>query len=447
MFARKFVFTFALLVSLSGAAYSQALFDTTVIPLTVDKDFPLQVTLTETLHLKQNESVRARIGEPVYSFDREVIPAGTEVEGRITGFKQVGKWNRISGMLGGDFTPIREPLITFHTLVFRDGTRMPIETLVVPGSKRTVGLRSDGSDKALKSALTSTVKQSAGNPVKKLLWGMSPYHPSSLAAGTNLDAVLLQPLDFGEAVFQKGALDAVGSQAPADTVVSARLSHCPEFKHCPTWNSHRSATDPPDLHIGSPLIFPAGSTLHGKVTDVNHARSFHRNGQLAFSFTTLEVPAMTASGTPAQAIEGSLFSAAVNHDMKNLRINETARKSSNPRRGSSVRPGLSSKRTAHSGLTSHSFEAALLGGYRNKFLNQLVGRESTFGLPGSITGAMVPPVAIGLGVFGAARSVYSNFIARGRNIVLPANTPMQIRLTTAAPREQSTTSLEDVDLP
>ena len=105
MFVRKFVFAFALLVSLAGVAYPQALLDTTVIALTVDQDFPLQLTLTEPLHFKQNESVRARIVEPVYAFDREVIPAGTEVEGRITGFQKVGKWKRISTMVGGDFTP------------------------------------------------------------------------------------------------------------------------------------------------------------------------------------------------------------------------------------------------------------------------------------------------------------------------------------------------------
>ena len=60
--------------------------------------------------------MHARIVEPVYAFDREVIPAGTEVEGRIVGFQKVGKWKRISTMLGGDFTPLREPQITFQAL-------------------------------------------------------------------------------------------------------------------------------------------------------------------------------------------------------------------------------------------------------------------------------------------------------------------------------------------
>src|SRR5262245_46574204 len=128
MFPRKFVLACALLLGLAGVAYPQDLSDTIVIPLTVDRGFSLQVTLTDTLHLKENEFVRATINEPVYSFDREVIPAGTEVEGRITGFQKVGKWKRISAMLGGDFTPLREPQITFQTLVLHDGTRIPIDT-------------------------------------------------------------------------------------------------------------------------------------------------------------------------------------------------------------------------------------------------------------------------------------------------------------------------------
>ena len=41
---------------------------------------------------------------------------------------------------------------------------------------------------------------------------------------------------------------------------------------------------------------------------------------------------------------------------------------------------------------------------------------------------MIPPVGIGLGMFGAARAVYSNFIRRGQDITLPADTRVQIDL-------------------
>jgi hypothetical protein len=35
---------------------------------------------------------------------------------------------------------------------------------------------------------------------------------------------------------------------------------------------------------------------------------------------------------------------------------------------------------------------------------------------------------MGLSFFGAARSAYSNFLGRGRDIQLPANTSIEIRL-------------------
>src|SRR5262249_961427 len=153
----KFAFLCALFVCLAGTALAQSLADTSVVSLTVDQGVSLQVRLTEKLRFKENEAVRATVIEPVYSFDREVIPAGTQVEGTITGFERAGKWKRISSMLGGDFTPLRDPNITFHTLVFGDGTRISIETSVFAGTEKVGSEKSRGSD--LKNSLLSTVKK------------------------------------------------------------------------------------------------------------------------------------------------------------------------------------------------------------------------------------------------------------------------------------------------
>src|SRR5262249_58948040 len=136
MFARKFVISCAFLVFLAGAVYAQSLSDPTTVPLIVDQGFPLQVVLTQKLRFNENEPVHATIIEPVYAFDREVIPSGTEVVGRITGFQKAGKWKRISSMLGGDFTPVRQPQIKFHTLVLPGGMPISINTVVVPGGEK-----------------------------------------------------------------------------------------------------------------------------------------------------------------------------------------------------------------------------------------------------------------------------------------------------------------------
>src|SRR6202007_2884196 len=60
--------------------------------LVVPEGAPLRVILTEKLRFRLNQPVHARIVEPVYSFDREVLPEGAEVLGHITGFKSAPRW-------------------------------------------------------------------------------------------------------------------------------------------------------------------------------------------------------------------------------------------------------------------------------------------------------------------------------------------------------------------
>src|SRR5688500_17702752 len=95
MFPRNFVFLFVLLVSLAGPVHAQTTLDLINVPLKVDEGFPLHVVLTEKLRFKVDEPVYARLVEPVYAFDREVVPSGSEVVGRITGFEKIGKWKRV----------------------------------------------------------------------------------------------------------------------------------------------------------------------------------------------------------------------------------------------------------------------------------------------------------------------------------------------------------------
>src|SRR5215467_5874628 len=123
----------ALSLCLSVIAFAQSMDirRIAILPLTVDKGVPLKVTLTEKLPSKLNEPVHGKIVDPVYALDREVIPAGTQIQGKVTALRPVGKWKRLQSMLGGDFTRLHDPEITFDTLVFSDGKSIPIQTSVV----------------------------------------------------------------------------------------------------------------------------------------------------------------------------------------------------------------------------------------------------------------------------------------------------------------------------
>src|SRR5262245_53712258 len=125
MSIRKSFLTVVLIVCLAGAAHGQML---PFVPLTVEKGFPLEVVLTQKLRFKLNEPVRGKIADSVFAFDRVVIPDGSEILGKITGFDQGGTWKRVFSALKGDFTPARSPRISFDTLVLPDGTPIPIKT-------------------------------------------------------------------------------------------------------------------------------------------------------------------------------------------------------------------------------------------------------------------------------------------------------------------------------
>src|SRR6478672_8790762 len=101
MLHRKFVLSCLLLVCLATVASAQTLPSLAYIPLTIDKGVPIQLSLTGRLRFKEDEPIHARIAEPVYAFDREVLPAGTEVLGRITSLRKPGKGKRILSMLTG----------------------------------------------------------------------------------------------------------------------------------------------------------------------------------------------------------------------------------------------------------------------------------------------------------------------------------------------------------
>ena len=427
----KFVFL-VLFVYLADAAYAQPLSDTAIVRLSVDENFPLQVILTEKLRFKDDEVVSGKILEPVYAFDREVIPSGTDVVGRVTGFRKAGKWKRVFSMLAGDFTPLREPQITFDTLILSSGIRIPIHTAVVAGAGKLV--RSDGigdeSEPDLKSALTSTVKEPRKERLKKFLWKLAPYRSQSLPVGTHLQAVLLTPLDFGAALFRAEELDAIGSQPPAGSIISARLVTALDSHTTNDGAPVEALLTHPLFSSDHRLIFPVGSRLRGEVLDVSAARKLHRNAELAFTFTTIEPPLWMASGTfPVQDIEGRLVGVQVARDMDDVRINHEGETRVSESAKRFIAPAYAVVKAGRAiNDNADPFSVALTGAYSGKATKLIGGNNPGLGLAGSISGAMVPPVGIGLGFYSAARSIYSNIIGRGQEIHFPANTSIEIRL-------------------
>jgi hypothetical protein len=423
MYLSKFAIVCALTVCLGSPLFGQQPPGPTIVSLTIPEGFPLGIVLTEKVHFKSNELVRGKITDPVYAFDREVIPAGTEVQGRVTGFQSAGKLKRIFAMITGDFTPQRQVEITFETLDFSDGTRIPIQTSVIGGAEKLIV-----SGETDKRALTPTVKDPGADRLKTFLWNLSPYHPQSVRVGTHFKATLLTALDFGNAVLGPEKLERIGSQPPAGSTISARLV------------TNVSS----DIEVGAPveallteplftadhhLIYPVGSKVVGQIENATEAHKGHHNGKLTVKFTSIMAPEGFAQEATAREIDGSLSAVQVVRNMDDIRITADGQMRVSESKKRFIGPAYAMVKAGRSiNADSKSFDHALANAFGGKVTKQFAHTNSGFGLTGSVLGAMVPPVGIGLGIFGAARSIYSNFIGRGQDIRLPADTQVQIDL-------------------
>src|ERR1035438_7846474 len=66
--------------------------ETRKILLTVPPGTPLRLYLTKRVSKRSGAVVDAKLLSPLYAFDHEVVPAGTEVLGHVGRVQAVAKW-------------------------------------------------------------------------------------------------------------------------------------------------------------------------------------------------------------------------------------------------------------------------------------------------------------------------------------------------------------------
>src|SRR3954452_1955081 len=74
------------------------------------------------------QQITGRVVQPLFVFDKEVIPVGSEMVAQVTRLNPVNRQRRFKAVLNGDFTPLRTPEIQFDLLKLPDGKTMPIKT-------------------------------------------------------------------------------------------------------------------------------------------------------------------------------------------------------------------------------------------------------------------------------------------------------------------------------
>jgi hypothetical protein len=403
------------------------------IPLTVPIGTPMQVALDDEVRIRKvGQPIYGHIVDPVYAFDRLVIPVGAEVTGQITEIEPITNGRRTLEALDADFTPPHKIHVGFTELVLTDGKRIPIRTSITPGSGETIRFvpAADENKKGVKQAASQKAKEAKEeakqewnaamqqvkepgkiHKVERYAIAQLPVHPQYIDAGTVYFAELQDPLNFGTEAVTPELAASVGSAPPPGSFVHARLVTSLSSATSHNGDEVEAVISRP-LFDGDRLIYPQGTLLKGTVLQARRAGYMSRSGQLRIVFH--DVVLEDGVATKIQASLESVQSASG----QNVVLDAEGGAQANPPKTRFLTTTISV------GLGAASF----LGDTFGDTGPRAAGGATGFKLVGIVIGLTVHSTALGMamGSFGAAHSIYSNFIARGRDVVFPKNTAMQI---------------------
>lgn len=398
----------------------------------VPSGVPLRVALERRVAIRQvGAPIRGRLVEPIYVFDRAVLPAGSIVEGHISDIGGVPVRRRLAAVMSGNFTPPREVHAQFDTLVLGDGSRHSLRTSPARGTAHTARIAKPrkGQPKPNKSTLQGAkgkIEEAADRAfktpgkmsrLKSALLARLPYHRQAWSAGTLFNGVLEEPLT-GLAPVPVEARNGLGAVAGAETQeVTARLltpvSSATARRGAPV----EAVVTRPLFSAAGSLLIPEGSRLLGDIVEARPARFLHRNGKVLFAFREIQVPGAVRS------IQGYLEGVEADFDA-HIAIDSEGGTHASSLKSRFIFPVIA---VAAAGVSFHQdFNAQ---GVPDQ---DIAGRAESgavgLGLIGTVAAQISRTVASSIALAGAGFSVYSTFIARGEDMVLPANTSIKVSI-------------------
>ncbi|HEY3928679.1 MAG TPA: hypothetical protein VGL89_09905 [Candidatus Koribacter sp.] len=415
------------------------------IDLTVPSGTPIKIALDREVKIRKvGQPIHGKVVDPVYAFDKLVVPAGTEATGTISQIDHVSKTTRTLDALNANFSPAHRVHVAFNQLILADGRHLPIDTVVTPapdGVLEFVAARSSGPlrhQNAVSRNVTEAAHQAKGqwdsamnqlresgkmHKIVRRAEAELPVHGQYLDPGTAFDADLKQPLEFGTEKLSATTMAGIAAAPPTSGIVHARLT-TPLSSATATKGESVEAVLTEPLTVSNHLLLPVGTAITGSVMEVHPARRFKRNGQLRILFHQVELP----NGVE-QKIESSLEGVEVARG-ENLALDaEGGAQVTSPRSRyfvTALQVGL-----ATSAVGDH--DAGKAGGPDSGGTGTSAANgASGFRLVGAVLSAAAKSRAVtsGFGVYGASMSVYSHFLARGRDVVYPKDMAMVIGLGT-----------------
>ena len=403
---------------------------------------PLKVALEKEVRIRHvGQPIGGTTTEPIYSFDKLLVPVGSRVTGKIVEIADVSKKMRALSAMNADFSPERKVRVEFDQLVMPDGRLLPIQTVVSPGAgvlrfvpanatRQTKVGAGKGVVKGKLNEVRQAVKQQIAEMKKQIsapdkmhrLEGFaltqSPYRPQYLDPGTVFNANVQGTLAFGSERLKPEMVSTIGTIPPTGGVIHAWLS-------TPLNSATSKQGDPVEAVISQPLVMgdqlylPQGSVLKGTVLQVRPARRFGRNGQLRITFHQVVPP----NGLERE-IEATLAGLEVSQG-ENLALDSEGGAEVKAPKTRYLTTGIAVMLAASS---SHPDEdkGGIHGGAAGGGGGGALNGASGFKLVGTLVGAFAhsQPVTAGFGAYGAVRAVYGHFLARGRDVVYPKDMSM-----------------------
>ena len=404
------------------------------VPLVVPKGVAVQIALDKEVRIrKMGQPINGHVIEPVYAFDKLVVPVGTTVTGHITKIEDISNGKRTLSALDAEFTPPHKIDVEFTEFVLPDGKHLPIHTRVTPGSGQVIqfvtatdadqqkGAKDAAAEKAKEAkeeakrewdaAMQQVKEPGKMRKIERYAVAQLPVHPQYLDAGTIYLAELQEPLDFGTEPLTPQLAASLSSPPPDGSFVWARLV-TPLSSATSQKDDKVEAMLTRPLFDGDRLILPQGAILRGSVVQVEPARHLSRNGQLRFVFHDLVLP----SGLDQKV--STVLTGVQAGKTDHLKLDsEGGARTTSPK-----------SRYLQTGIALGLAAVSAAGDGDADVLNKSAGGANGFKLVGIAVGiaARSNPLGIAMGALGASRSVYIHFIARGRDVVFPENTAMQI---------------------
>jgi hypothetical protein len=409
--------------------------------VTVDAGVPLHVVLDKRVsYTKTGRELHGHISQPVYVFDQIVVPAGTGVVGKIAEVHSVSKMKRFDALISGDFTPLRDAQVEFDALVLNGGKQIPIQSAGAMRDSAVVQMGGSAAQRSLwqraKDSVRNTIttqKRSFEDMVRKPnkmerlkngVLARLPIHPQVFEAGTQFVAELEAPIQVQLPPGPPSPptnLDEVGMRPPVDSILHARLNSALSSATNKWGDPVEAILTEPVFSAEHHLILPEGTLLLGAVLQAKAAQRFGQSGELRFSFKEIQLP----SGVRSK-MRGEL-AAADGDKAANIKIDEEGGAHASSPKAKYLVP-LAIVLLAQT--TGESDRDGINGGGGGSVNNGIAG--GGFGLMGRLLALSSGSrfIAYGIGYYGAARSIYSRFIAHGRDVVFPRGTQIEIKVGT-----------------